>query len=367
MKAPALTLVLLALGARMPASPESDTVLLLIGDAGAPDSHGQLVLRALQAAASEDPARTTVVFLGDNIYPRGLPAPGEPSREGAERRLGAQLDAVRIGDLRAIFVPGNHDWDRAGQDGWNAVRRLATFVRDRGPGGARVLPEGGCPGPETVDLGARLRLLLLDTQWFLHEHERPLDPTSSCANDSEEEVVAALRSSLESAGERQVVVAAHHPLASGGPHGGRFSARQHLFPLTDLKPWLWIPLPLIGSAYPAARNAGASAQDLSGEANVKMRATLQRAFEGRAPLVYASGHEHNLQVITAENPRFLLVSGAGIYGKTSPAYRIEGSRFFADDAGYMRLAFPSSGPPRLQVFSVGRDGSVRERFMMELR
>ena len=362
----ATAVVLLAWGAAAPAEADLDTALLLIGDAGAPDPKGEAVLQALSAAAGQDPARTIVVFLGDNVYPRGLPAPGSSARAEAERRLSAQLDAVRITGLRAIFVPGNHDWASEGADGWNAVRRAGLFVREHGPAGASQRPEDGCPGPDVVDLGTRVRLLLLDTQWFLHEHDKPVDPTSACVIDSPEEVVVALAAAIQSAGERELVVAAHHPLASGGPHGGRYSLRQHVFPLTDLRPWLWIPLPGIGSSYPVARKAGASPQDLSSEANTRMRVTLQRAFAGRPPLAWVAGHEHNLQVIATGNPRYVLVSGAGMYGHTSRAYRIEGSRFFSDDAGFMRLSFPTSGLPRLQVLGVGSDGSAHERFSMEL-
>lgn len=365
-KAPAAVL-LLALGASPTPDPGLDTALLLIGDAGAPDPKGEAVLRALSASASQDSARTLVLFLGDNLYPRGMPAPEDRARTEAERRLGAQLDAVRIAGLRAIFVPGNHDWAAEGADGWNAVQRAGAFVREHGPESARMLPEGGCPGPDVVDLGRRVRLVLLDTQWFLHAHEKPRDPTSSCPADSADEVVSALRAALQGAGGREVVVAAHHPLASGGPHGGRFSLRQHVFPLTDWKGWLWLPLPGLGSTYPAARKAGLSPQDLSSEANEHMRAVLHSAFEGRTPIAFASGHDHSLQVIAADSPRYLLVSGAGIYGHTTRAQKVEGSRFISDDPGFMRLAFPSNGPPRLQVFGVARDGSARERFSMELQ
>src|SRR5436309_11924013 len=30
-------------------------------------------------------------------------------------------------------------------------------------------------------------------------------------------------------------------------HGGHFGWQDHIFPLRNIKPWLWIPLPLIGS------------------------------------------------------------------------------------------------------------------------
>jgi hypothetical protein len=162
-----------------------------------------------------------------------------------------------------------------------------------------------------------------------------------------------------------VVVAAHHPLASNGPHGGYFSFRQHLFPLTDLKRGLFIPLPGIGSLYPLARRNGTSPQDVTHEANQKMVAALVEAFGPHPPLVYAAGHEHTLEVLEGPGARRVLVSGTGLYGHTSPVTRRPGSRFAASRSGYMRLDLGGDGSVRLVVLVVektkkGMTGQTRE-------
>ena len=71
-----------------------ETRLYLIGDAGAP-APGDPVFKALAGQLAVDPKHSVVVFLGDNIYPAGLPPEGSPSRKEAERRLDAQIDLVR--------------------------------------------------------------------------------------------------------------------------------------------------------------------------------------------------------------------------------------------------------------------------------
>jgi hypothetical protein len=38
---------------------------------------------------------------------------------------------------------------------------------------------------------------------------------------------------------------------SNGIHGGYFGIKQHIFPFTDMKKKLYIPLPVIGSIYPS--------------------------------------------------------------------------------------------------------------------
>jgi hypothetical protein len=187
-----------------------------------------------------------------------------------------------------------------------------------------------------------------------------------CSADSEEEVAAALRSALEDTAGRDVVVVAHHPLVSGGPHGGKFGLKQHLFPLTDYGKGLFVPLPLIGSLYPLARSSGVSPQDQASEAYRRMRDSLAGAMRGRMPLAWVSGHEHVLQVIESREWGRVLVSGSGIYGHVSYVRDVEGSLYRAARSGFMRIDFPRSGPPRLGVVEVGKDGRYREAYARRL-
>jgi hypothetical protein len=339
--------------------------LFLVGDAGRPAKGGEPVLIALRHELERSAGRATVVFLGDNLYPAGLPAPAAPGIAELERRLDDQVDAVREAGVRAIFIPGNHDWAKGGHDGWEAVRRQERRVEERGGAGVAYLPNDGCPGPEVVDVG-RLRLVALDTQWWLHAGPRPEHPTSSCPADSEDEVVAALRAALEGAPGRDIVVLAHHPLRSGGPHGGRFGLKQHLFPLTELRGPLWVPLPVIGSLYPLARSSGISSQDQASGAYRRMREALAGAARGHPPLAWASGHEHVLQVIESREWGRLLVSGSGIYGHVSWVRDVDGSLYRSARSGFMRIDFPRAGPPRLAVVEVGKDGGYREAYARRL-
>jgi hypothetical protein len=348
-----------------PPPPAPDAVaetLFLIGDAGLPAKGGEPVLVALRRQVEAAGDRATVAFLGDNLYPAGLPAPGDPALPEMERRLDDQLDAVRGTPARIVFIPGNHDWAKGAPDGWETLRRQQRRVEERGGPRVSFLPRDGCPGPEVVDVSERLRLVALDTQWWLHDHSRPLHPTSACPADSEEEVTAALREALESAAPRDVVVLAHHPLVSGGPHGGRFGLKHHLFPLTDVNGKLWIPLPIIGSLYPLARSSGISDQDQANGEYGRMRDALWDAAKGHGPLAWASGHEHVLQVI--ESPRWgrVLVSGAGIYGHVTHVRDVPGSFYRAARAGFMRIDLLRDGRRRLGVIEVAADGSYREAF-----
>jgi hypothetical protein len=230
-----------------------------------------------------------------------------------------------------------------------------------------LLPADGCPGPTPLDLGPRVRLILLDTQWWLHAGPKPLGPGSGCRAGDERAVTDSLRADLASAGGRAVIVAAHHPLMSAGEHGGFFGVGDHVFPLRAVKRWLWLPLPGLGSIYPLARQNGVSGQDQSSAANRGMVEKLEAAMRDHPPLAWASGHEHNLEVLEGTSARWLLVSGAGIYGHEGPTFGRRGMRFGSADAGFMQVEFFADGRARLGVIAVDREGRSRERFSLWLQ
>src|SRR5688572_4150397 len=184
-----------------------ELAIFLIGDAGSKAYDGEPVLRELAIQSdSLRPVRQFIVFLGDNVYPRGVPPLGHPSREDAERRLAAQVLAIRKGSAQGLLVPGNHDWDRQGRDGWNSIRRQDSLVRQFGGGDVRLAPSGGCPGPDVVDLGSHVRLIAMDTEWWLHNDVKPIGDTSPCPTKTYEEVEDSLAGALRDKGERHAIV-----------------------------------------------------------------------------------------------------------------------------------------------------------------
>jgi hypothetical protein len=212
-----------------------------------------------------------------------------------------------------------------------------------------------------VDAGSGLRLLLLDTEWWLFPYEKPGEG-SRCATRDQAEVIARLDKLLRGAGGRQVIVAGHHALLSGGPHGGYFSLSDHLFPLRNLHPALFVPLPIIGSLYPIARSFGISAEDLDSRPYRRLRAALDSAFACAPPAIYAAGHEHGLQLLDRGRPPLLAVSGAGIYGHESFLQRLPETRFALAKGGFMRVDLLRDGRLRLGVIEATPAGEPRELY-----
>ncbi len=367
-----------------------DHRLILIGDAGDADPSGERALALLQQRVLRDPAVTTVVFLGDNVYETGMPEPTVlegtateavldevlltlfESRRDAERRLKAQVKAARAPGARAIFIPGNHDWGQ-GKIGDGSQRVLAEqdyiddmrrTVRDVD---LSVLPRDACPGPAVVDLGRRGRLIVLDTQWWLESGTKPSPAKPGrCAEVTERAVQAALEREVEAAvgaGRRPVVVG-HHPLASEGPHGGFVPLIEQLFPFKMAAAYVpffveWTPLPVLGSVMGFWRaHFSPSSQDFSGPGNAHFRAALIESLErasarGAPTLAYAAGHDHSLQVFRSERgPRWSLVSGLGSRRKASGVSHDRATVFAhsnGDTPGFMEIDFLANGAARLDV------------------
>jgi hypothetical protein len=326
-----------ATAGRLPAvAADTDVTLYLIGDAGVPHPGFEPVLAALTRELSvPTSAKRVVVFMGDNIYEDGLPLPTAPNRAEAERRINAQMAIAHTG-AETIFVPGNHDWDHEEPDGLAAIIREGDYVRAASHDTVAFLPRDGCPGPSVVDVGATLRLVILDTQFWLQQHgPRPgpdVCPTATLAKFTD-----SLHTALVGAGDRRAIVMAHHPLYSGGPHGGRRF--------------------IVGFVQRIIN----SDQDLSNATYKAMKAAIERAFTPTQPVLYASGHDHNLQVIGG-GTRHYIVSGAGTYNHLDGVRRIDSTHFERKASGYMRLDVIRGGPIYLGVHVIDASGAMQDAY-----
>jgi hypothetical protein len=341
-----------------------ETRILLIGDSGEPRMEGEPVLFTLEKWASQIPYKTMVFFLGDNIYPEGLPDSSDPWRPEGVRRILAQLDALKNSGARGVFIPGNHDWAKGKPYGQKYLKNQEELVIQYLADKNSFLPKNGCPGPEVVDLDA-VRVIILDTQWWLNEETRS---SASCAHVEEDTILFELQKLIETTPpEKEVLVLAHHPLASHGPHGGFFTWKDHIFPLTNLVNWLYLPLPIIGSLYPLGRwNLIKNNQDLNGSLYKNMISQFKKTFSENPPLAYANGHDHNLQVLDGGELNMLfLVSGAGVKKKLNDVGHGDDTIFAHCHTGFMAIDFLKDGRALLRVVEPAEEEMVFYKWLVE--
>lgn len=282
--------------------------LFLIGDAG--DAKIKPLspnLRMLQHHLELAGENSTVIFMGDNIYEEGLHAEDHPNRAEEERRINAQMGVFKSYAGQGIFIPGNHDWNDDKPRGVEILKRQQEYIEKR-LGDSAFAPDEGCPGPVEVQIDSSNVLVLMDTQWWLYPHEKP--GLETCKNGSRERLVHATDSLIQAYSDQNIFVIGHHPLFSNGKHNGYLPVTDHLFPLLDYSPVLYIPLPIIGSIKPLYRKHIGYLQDLPGKEYSALREQLVAVFEQHPNLVYVAGHDHSLQYHPIEGQHYI-VSGAG--------------------------------------------------------
>ncbi len=313
--------------------------IYLIGDAGNA-SPGSVVpaLALLQEKMQTASQNSSVIFLGDNIYPDGM-APHSEKEERAidEYRLKAQLDAVRDFKGKIFFIAGNHDWYGYGLEG---VRRQQKFVEAYLDREDVLLPKPGCGDPVEIDLADNLVLVLLDSQWWLENWNGETEINAGCEVKSRQDFKRFFEEAIKGNRHKNIVIALHHLLYSYGSHGGKYRLKDHIFPLTAVNKKLWIPMPVIGSIFPFYRAAIGSKQDLAHPDYQELKNTLIGSARKNGNFIFASGHEHSLQYIEQDEQQFI-VSGAG--SKHSPVVLGDGADFVYGEHGFAQLDFYEDG------------------------
>jgi hypothetical protein len=305
--------------------------LFLVGDAGLHNNNCQgrtlcndPVLQMLerhvrQRAAEQGPDKIAVVFLGDNIYPRGLPAASGSERKEGIARLAAQVDVVRATGVQGWFVPGNHDWNQNDVGGFVRIKSEAAQLDGVTDARVAMRPRRGCPGPETETVNGALSIVFVDTAWWLQPAaDRPVPP--ECPTGTEANAMSALRDALRPLDARRTVIVSHHPFEkSVGQHGTQ----------------------------------GHGKQDFANSENRRMRLKLQQAVadSGIRPLMWAAGHDHSLQLLRGDKVGFDVVSGLGFRRSSTGVTCAADVVYASERPGYMVLDVPidPAAAPRIEV------------------
>jgi predicted phosphodiesterase len=330
--------------------------LYLIGDGGELDTLGQNGISLLKHHLKNENNNSSVIFLGDNAYPRGIPAEGHKDRERGELALLEQIKIVENYTGKTFFIPGNHDWDYWSKGGWESIKRQEMLVEEELNRGNTFLPDLGCPGPVEIELSKDILLVIIDTQWWLHKFEKPYGKTEFCDIQNENDFTERLREIAENNPNKQIILAGHHPIFSNGNHGGRFTFKDHIFPLTAAKHYLYLPLPVLGSIYPISRKHGSTVQDISHPKYQLLKSNILESFKEHKNFIYAAGHEHNLQYFNVNNQHFI-VSGSG--SKTKYAAREHNAGFSYEAQGFAKVIYLKSGETWIEYWTLSDEDQER--------
>ncbi|WP_225876752.1 metallophosphoesterase [Flavobacterium muglaense] len=317
----------------------------LIGDAGNSDEdNSKNILNQLHTKLLQANQNTTLLFLGDNIYPKGMPQKKDKELyEIAQQKLINQLQISKDFKGKTIFIPGNHDW----YNGITGLERQQDFVTNYLKDKKSFLPRNACP-IDDIKIDDFTTLITVDSQWFLEDWNKTPTINDNCSIKSREAFFEELESLLNKNTDKTIVLALHHPLMSNGTHGGQFSLKKQLYPLEQK-----IPLPIIGSLLNFIRKtSGISPQDIQNKQYNAYAKRIKTLLQGHDNVVVVSGHDHNLQYIDHDNIK-QIISGAG--SKSEAARAIYPNDFSYGNNGYASLTVYQNGKTTLSFF--GRENN----------
>ena len=319
--------------------------ILLFGDAGhATIDPWQSNMAMIAKRASKSADKTAVVALGDNIYYRGYPRKEEGQQDWDEGQLesisflDAQLRVAKESKASMFFVPGNHDWLASEMD--SQAAHIAAYAEEHNVA-AHFEPyeKGEDPLPEVARLNGAT-LIFLDSEWAL-----------AAGKERRQKALDVLDADLEKISRDRpndvIVVAAHHPLETWGPHGGHLAEFRH-----------WLVMSILYML-------NLEAEDTFDPGYAELIKQFNAVFAKYDRVIFAAGHDHNLQVLrepASGGPDYNIVSGAGTSESVSGVWHGENTRFAFSREGFIELNITARGT-FLQVFDIDHEGA-REGFWL---
>ncbi|MHB1104887.1 MAG: metallophosphoesterase [Lutibacter sp.] len=326
---------------------ETSMKVYMIGDAGKLENNEpSAALKALENEIKNANASDLLLFLGDNVYPKGIPDIDGPKRETAELIINSQINIAKKFPGRVIFIPGNHDW----YSGISGLKQQEKLV-DKALGKNTFLPENGCP-IKKVKINNETILLVVDSQWYITNWDKHPTVNDNCDIKTRTDFLDEFRSEIKKARGKTVLVAIHHPMFTGGAHGGQYSFNDHMK-----------PLPVLGSLKNLLRNtSGISNADLSNKFYNELKRNLVAASQQNDFVIFISGHEHSLQYFVKNNIR-QIISGSG--SKTTAARLVKGSEFASGTNGFAILNFFKDGSSQVKFISAENNAVIYQNQVFE--
>jgi hypothetical protein len=319
----------------------------LIGDAGnstlTKDSPGLVYLREKIKGASK---KSTLLFLGDNVYEAGIPKRKSKKYPLAKRRIKAQTKVAEKFKGKTIFIPGNHDW----YNGLEGLQREEELVK-KSLGKNSFFPESGCPLAQ-VDISKNIVLIIIDTHWYLTNWDNHPTINDNCEIKTRTKFFDEFEGMIKKARGKTTIIAMHHPMFTVGSHGGKYSFASHLS-----------PLPILGSIKNLIRKtSGLSNTDIHNKKYNELKKRIVTLSQENDKTIFVSGHDHNLQYIVRDNlPQ--IISGSG--SKTTATKLSNGVKFSYGTQGFAKLDIYKDGSSEVRFYTVNDDKIVYQTQVLQ--
>ena len=265
------------------------------------------VLSILKKDLSTAPKASSLVFLGNNVAPKGLPKKTDPKRTAREAQLQKIFTLFDDFKGKTFFASGSKDWKKGKGDGLKALKRQEEFIEsyfDHKFPNEKIdhfLPDSGCSGPEKEEVNKDIVMLFVDSQWWIQNGDEPKNIGEDCKNTSRLAYLVQLKKQINKHRNDHVLIIMHHPLYSRGVRGGHYPLKSHL-----------LPFPGLGSLNLIRRNLFGNKQDSNHPDFLLLKREIEAMLLGYEDMVFVSAHEQNLQYFQQNkiNHHFI-ISGGG--------------------------------------------------------
>jgi len=311
--------------------PQSDEIFHTIYFLGGSDqvqpgvsSIGQL----LNDQIEESGKKSTLLLLGNNSL-RRTTAISDSSRKSMEKRELLKRRYDFFNNLKGKYygVMGTHEWANGSRKGMENVRILEEIIEDELDQGNIIRPPSGCPGPEEIEIGDSIVLLLIDTQWLFHNWDKPkIEEGCEAANNLD--FYVNLDDAIKRNYKKRIIVAGYHSLAGNGQHGGYFPTKAH-----------FIPLPGLGSLNVLYRSGIGGVHDLHNPKYKEFINTMKDILKIHDNIIYVSAHEKTMEYHQMDNMHFL---NSGSYSKGVEVAQ-KNADFASGKIGYGRIIIKKNG------------------------
>lgn len=319
---------------------DNDFQIFLVGDAGnSEEIQAQQTLNFLKNKIDSANSNSMLIFLGDNIYPLGMPKESDKDYPLAKEKMENQLAITKNFKGKTLVIPGNHDWYH-GLDGLKAQEDFVkTYLNDK----KSFLPKNSCP-IDDINLTKDIKLIIIDSEWALINWDKYPGINKGCDIKTRDDFYTEFKDLITKNQDKRIIVALHHPVISSGVHAGFNSAKSHLSAFNGK-----VPIPGVATVLTTLRSSsGASIEDINNRHYADFANRLKSIVQDKENVIFVSGHDHNLQYHADNNIR-QIISGAG--SKTDPATIVNKTDFSYGGSGFAVLNLRKDLSSDVEYFS----------------
>jgi len=268
--------------------------------------------------------KSTVYFLGDITDKDGI---NHKPKSKNEKRLKAYKKIEKKTDAKVYFLSGDRDWDNSGKSGKKKVNHLEKYIEKDLKLKKRFIPSNACPGPYVIEENNNLVVVAINSQWFIHPHERPEAPDTDCPIVFEADFWEELEDILDDSKDKNVLLLAHHPIYSFGQHNGKKLGAKHL-------------IPFYGSFYASYKKNIGSPTDLAFPSYQLYIDKMRGLLHDYNSLIYASGHDFYNSILGHENNFFINTS----ISKNNRSFKNEDAiKYISKKPAFIKLNYDDRG------------------------